>query len=474
MDASRLNGIGFVLKQEIDGIWRPVQAGSRFLTETEGRYAMVELELLAICWAAKKCASFIDGLTLTNFEIWTDHAPLIPILNKYTLPEIENKRLQRLRAKLDHLQFTAVWIKGKDNTEANVLSRIPYCKAGMDDIVDNKDDSVSASMIATVDLFEGSNFHYSATPLRDERLLELRAHQDETYKHLKTKIIKDGWPDKRIDLHPDLERFWSHREDLSIDNDGFIVKNGRLLVPAGLLQTYLQRLLDMHQQAKKMEARARRSIWWPFITRDIKNIAKTCLPCQKKLPSQASEPERAHEEAYYPFHSLHMDLASHEGRQFLILTDQFSGFPHICECGKHATTKQVTDFITLFITTYSDGGPQFRDEFDDFCTKWSIKHIKSSPHYPQSNGVAESAVKEMKKIIRAVFNNKTRTLDKSGLAAAMLMFRNTPRSPTDLSPAQLVFGRNLTDSIPFSRQMLGPQNRYEIKKRHLEVRENQR
>jgi hypothetical protein len=50
---------------------------------------MVELELLAICWAAKKCASFIDGLPLKIFEIWTDHAPLIPILNKYTLPEIE-------------------------------------------------------------------------------------------------------------------------------------------------------------------------------------------------------------------------------------------------------------------------------------------------------------------------------------------------------------------------------------------------
>jgi hypothetical protein len=83
------------------------------------------------------------------------------------------------------------------------------------------------------------------------------------------------------------------------------------------------------------------------------------------------------------FYSLHMDLASYEGRQFLILIDQFSCFPHICECGKHATTKQVTDFITLFISTYSapvviysDGGPQFRDEFDDFCKKWSIKHIK--------------------------------------------------------------------------------------------------
>jgi hypothetical protein len=82
MDSSRLNGIGFVLKQEINGIWRSVQAGSQFLTKTEGHYAMVALELLTICWAAKKCASFIDGLPLKNFEIWTDHAPLIPILNK--------------------------------------------------------------------------------------------------------------------------------------------------------------------------------------------------------------------------------------------------------------------------------------------------------------------------------------------------------------------------------------------------------
>ncbi len=56
---------------------------------------------------------------------------------------------------MDHLQFTVVWIKGKDNTEADVLSRIPYRKATKEDIVDNEDDSVSASMIDTVDLFEG-------------------------------------------------------------------------------------------------------------------------------------------------------------------------------------------------------------------------------------------------------------------------------------------------------------------------------
>jgi hypothetical protein len=218
-------------------------------------------------------------------------------LNKYTLPEIENKRLQRLRAKLDHLQFHAVWIKGKDNTEADVLSRIPYRKAEKDNIVDNEDDSVSASMIATVDLFKGSNFDYMATPLRDEQLLELRAHQDENYEHLKTTIIKDGWPDKQIDLHPDLETFWSHRDDLSIDNDGFIVKNGHLLVPAGLCQTYLQRMLAMHQQAEKMEARARKSICSHSSQETSRTLPKRVYPVKKSYQARhrsRNAPTRKH------------------------------------------------------------------------------------------------------------------------------------------------------------------------------------
>ena len=54
-DASRLYGLGFVLKQQQeDGQWKPVQAGSRFITPAESRYAMCELELLGIAWAAKK------------------------------------------------------------------------------------------------------------------------------------------------------------------------------------------------------------------------------------------------------------------------------------------------------------------------------------------------------------------------------------------------------------------------------------
>ncbi|ROT64569.1 hypothetical protein C7M84_017475 [Penaeus vannamei] len=98
-DASRLYGLGYALFQEHGhGQLRLVQCGSRFLTDAESRYATIELEMLAASWAMGKCRLYLAGLQ--HFTLHTDHRPLIPILNHYTLDAIENPRLQRLRVKM--------------------------------------------------------------------------------------------------------------------------------------------------------------------------------------------------------------------------------------------------------------------------------------------------------------------------------------------------------------------------------------
>ena len=59
-DASTM-GVGFVLLQRPKGSnedWKTVQAGSRFLTDMEPRYAAIELECLAVAWGVKKCQMF--------------------------------------------------------------------------------------------------------------------------------------------------------------------------------------------------------------------------------------------------------------------------------------------------------------------------------------------------------------------------------------------------------------------------------
>ena len=103
--------------------WRIVQAGSRFLSDTETRYATIETEMLGVTWAVLKCHKFLAGLP--HFQIITDHNPLLAILNQCRLDEIENPRLQRLRTKLMAYNFTAHWQKGALNYAPDALSRYP-------------------------------------------------------------------------------------------------------------------------------------------------------------------------------------------------------------------------------------------------------------------------------------------------------------------------------------------------------------
>lgn len=121
-DAS-CQGLGFILQQNTDDNWALIQAGSRFLSDAESRYAIIELELLAVSWAILKCKLFLAGLP--HFTVITDHHPLIPILNNHRLDEIENPRLQRLKTRIMGYNFTAEWVKGILNNVPDALSRNP-------------------------------------------------------------------------------------------------------------------------------------------------------------------------------------------------------------------------------------------------------------------------------------------------------------------------------------------------------------
>ena len=59
-DASCVS-FGFILQQQVQAEWKLIQAGSRFLTDAVTRYAAIELELLAVAWAVKKCRIFFQA-----------------------------------------------------------------------------------------------------------------------------------------------------------------------------------------------------------------------------------------------------------------------------------------------------------------------------------------------------------------------------------------------------------------------------
>ena len=67
----------------------------------------------------------------------------------------------------------------------------------------------------------------------------------------------------------------------------------------------------------------------------------------------------------------------------------------------------------------------------------------------------------------------TGILDQSSALAGLIMFRNTPRSPTDLSPAQILFGHPIRDNLPHRRNQLLPTQRFEVERRLQDHRQRQ-
>ncbi len=79
----------------------------RFLSDTGSRYAIIELELLAVVWAIHKCQAGLPYIT-----VFTNYHPLISILNYHRLDEIENPWLLRLKTRIMAYSFTVEWVKG--------------------------------------------------------------------------------------------------------------------------------------------------------------------------------------------------------------------------------------------------------------------------------------------------------------------------------------------------------------------------
>ena len=81
VDASIRNGMGYVLLQKHGGVWKLIEANSRWCTDAESRYSVTELELAAVEWAIRKCRLFFLGLP-QPFTLVVDHQALVTILDK--------------------------------------------------------------------------------------------------------------------------------------------------------------------------------------------------------------------------------------------------------------------------------------------------------------------------------------------------------------------------------------------------------
>ena len=123
-DAS-FQGLGYCLLQYDENDVeekRPklIVAGGRGITPAESNWSVCEIETLGLVYALKKLRHFIAGCQ--SVKIRVDHKPLIGLFSK-SIDQIENKRLQRLREKVLHINLDIQFVPGINNNLADYISR---------------------------------------------------------------------------------------------------------------------------------------------------------------------------------------------------------------------------------------------------------------------------------------------------------------------------------------------------------------
>ena len=279
---------------------------------------------------------------------------------------------------------------------------------------------------------------------RDEVLQE--TNKDPELQALKH-AISTGWSMKRSQIPASLHPYWNFRDELMIES-GILMKNTKVLIPETLKQKYLKQIHQGHQGIEASRSRAREFVFWVNINKDIEDLVQKCSLYQSQQNSTSSIQKYVSEVPLHPWHMIGSDLFYFRRIDFLVVVVYFSKCLIVRKIANSTSSAVIKELGMIFSefgkpqVFRSDNGPCYASqEFKFFMQNWSTEHRTSSPHYPQSNGLAESIIKVSKNLIEKA------VLQDLPWNQLLLDYRCTPISSEIPSPAEILFERKIQSSI---------------------------
>lgn len=450
-------GIGCVLSHTIkDGSERPIAYASRSLTSAERNYAQIDREALSLVWGIKKFHHYLYG---QRFTLVTDHQPLLSIFNpRKGIPVMSAARLQRWALFLGAHSYDIEFKGTKHHSNADGLSRLPLSATEEEEKTPSPDPA-EVFYTAVVDQLPVTNAEIQRQTKNDPTLSKVYD------------ITMRGWPAHGNPMFPE---FSARREQLSVCQ-GTLLCGFRVVVPSKLRARVLETLHEGHLGTVKMKSLARSYVWWPGIDKQIEDITKSCSGCHKCHNAPPQVPLHPWEWPSAPWQRVHIDFAGpFMDSMFLIAVDAHSKWPEVVLMKSTTSEKTVTALRSIFSRNglpeqiVSDNGPQYTsEEFSKFMKKNGIKHFKSAPYHPATNGLAERFVQTFKKSIKAMEKEDMSLQHK--VDNFLFGYRNAVHATTNQTPAMLFMNRNLRSRI----DLLKPDLRRDVQNKqfsHLPIK----
>ena len=233
-----------------------------------------------------------------------------------------------------------------------------------------------------------------------------------------------------------------------------VLKGTEIVIQSKKQDAILTLIHKGHLGLTKCKLCTKETVYWPGLNEQLEKTFLNCPLCLKYSESKCMQPSHmslGQEIPIHPCTKLATDIFHFEEESYLLLVDYTSHFLIVCKLSSMTSQHAIYHFKLIFSeygwpdTLVSDNGPCYASEaFTKIMQEYNVNHIRSSPHYPQSNGLAEKFVE----IVKSLFH-KARE-EGADLFKALMIYWNTLLASNLQSPVQMLQSRTVRLQLPMS------------------------
>jgi putative transposase len=261
---------------------------------------------------------------------------------------------------------------------------------------------------------------------------------------------------------PAMNKFKIHNRLLCYQPKG--AKTKRYVVPellrSMLMMYFHDSPLSVHLGAFQTWNKVRCQFYWPKLKDDVFQYVRQCDLCQRAKPAQDMKVGlHTAAPASYNLERIFIDfmgplVRTKKGNQaILVVMDSFSKFLAFYPV-RNITSAAVCEVLeNKYFMGYgvpksfvSDNAKVFKSKvFYDFCLRWGIKRINTTPYYPQGS-LTERVMRNLKAALK-IFHHQSQVRWDENLHLLAFASNAAYHESTTMSPSKLFLGRELNTPL---------------------------